>query len=568
MKRITAVLTIIGMALSVWAAFQGAASPEPSLARLMPEGAVLFVEARDFSALLRDWSASPEKQAWLKSANYETFSRSRLLLRLKQMQEEFASAAGIPPSMNFLNDVAGEHSALALYDIGKLELVYVTRLPSARSMQSALWQQRAQFEPRQTAGRSFFVRTEPQSGRVVAFAVEGDYLILGTREDLVGGVLSILAGEKVAPLSDEGWYAEIVKTAKAPGDLRMVIDLAEVTQTPQFRTYWIQQNITAMRQYKSALSDLYRSATEYREERVLLAAGESNTASTPSADDARTAADLLRLVPPEQGFYRVVAAPSVDEALALLEEKVLTPRLGPAPPQKLAPAVSLGGGTVGSESSLETRIDTPPPAITTETRADDALKAVLTSGKIGAALALHRSEGAADGVFVRLLSTVILSGSADWNEEAARSAVQRLMAPALTTTQLGATWKPAQGYAELDGLAPIMLAIRNHYLILSNDAPTMAAVLGRMRSPGEADAVVYAAGLEHARERQSFNRFTALVDRPSRNNNAEMGGNEPQFFSENIASLSQVFGAVKSQSIVVRRNGGVETQTVRYVWSR
>ncbi|HYW37977.1 MAG TPA: hypothetical protein VE957_07685 [Terriglobales bacterium] len=45
--------------------------------------------------------------------------------------------------MNFLWQVAGTRSALALYDIGKLEFLYVTYLPSAKSVQTTLWQTRA-----------------------------------------------------------------------------------------------------------------------------------------------------------------------------------------------------------------------------------------------------------------------------------------------------------------------------------------------------------------------------------------------------------------------------------------
>ena len=170
--RLLAIVIVAGAALFALGFYQAAPAPdESSMAQLVPQGAVLFLEARDFSALLRDWNASSEKKAWLVSANYDVFSRSRLLLRLKQVQGEFAAAAGIPPDYAFLSQVAGQRSALALYDIGGLEFLYITRLPSASAMQSALWQARAKFEPRASEGRPFFVRTEPESGRVVAFAV-------------------------------------------------------------------------------------------------------------------------------------------------------------------------------------------------------------------------------------------------------------------------------------------------------------------------------------------------------------------------------------------------------------
>lgn len=573
MRRLVLVIVfVVVLCLIGWTTFQtGAAQSEPSMARLMPQGVVLFLEAKDFSGLLREWNASPEKQAWLKSDNHEVFSRSRLLLRLEQAQSEFAAAAGIPPDYRFLGEVAGQQSALAIYDIGKLEMLYITRLTSGESMKSALWQQRSKFEPRQAAGKQFFVRTEPESGRVVAFAIDGDHLILGTREDLVAGALSLLAEQKIASLDQQSWFAEAVKVGKEPGDLRMLIHLAEVTKTPQFRTYWVQQNITHMRQYESSISDLYRTASDYREERALLLKSAAESTPTATTDDALRVADLARLVPTGTGAFRCEAAPSVDDVLALIEQKVLTPRLGPAPPAKIAPTVTLGEGTVGSESSLETRIDVPPTSVTTGEKGDEALKALLTKASIRAALQFHRSEIAADGVFVRLQSGVVLAAAGDWNQQEVLNVLRRTLAPGITAADLGAGWKKsgagAQNYFEMDGLNPVAVGVSGRYLVLANNSAMVSATLSRMGEKPSTEPAIYIAGFRHDAERSNFYKLTSLLDRANGNN---YGGSdaEPQFFSQNIASLSRVFSGVNAQSIVIRRNGVVESQTVRYEWSR
>jgi hypothetical protein len=567
--RIAGIALLSGLLLfAAWAGYKVAAQTreQRSMASLMPQGALLFLEASDFSALLREWSTSPEKQAWLKSDNYETFSRSRLFQRLQQAQSEFATAAGLPPDMAFLEEVAGQQSALGWYDIGNLELLYITKLPSSRVMTTRLWQRRSQFEPRLAAGKQFFVRTDSKSGRVAAFALDGDYFVVGTREDLVAGALSLLANQHLATVEAEGWFADAIKAAKAPGELRLVLHLSELAKTPQFRTYWIQQNITAMRQYKSSVTDLFRSGSEYREERVLVPINPVED-SPSSQEDARYVAELLRLASPDVGFYRATATPSVETALAVLEQKVLMPQLGPAPPEKTVPVVSLGEGTVGNDANLETRIDVPPPVNVTETKADKMLQAVLTKANVRALIVLHGSDPAGEGVFVRLRSTVVLRGSADWDESAVHAAVQHVIAPALTTSQLGATWRKAQGYSEFDGLAPVLVAVRGKYLIVGNDAGMVAGVLTRINQPISTEPAVYAAAFRHERERQNFYRLASVVDTPSRTN-AESYDHAPQFFSQNVASLSRVFAGVKSQSVVVRRNGGLETQTVRYEWER
>src|SRR5579859_5585131 len=271
MKRLASVFILLSIGIAAWAKYQSpSAKQEETLARWMPEGALLFLEGKDFAGLLHDWTSSPEKQSWLRSDNYEAFSRSRLFMRLQAAQAEFATAAGVPPNTGFLAEVAGKRTALGIYNIGELEMLYITELPSARATENGIWQQRSQFEPRESAGEQFFVRTDPQSGRTVAFAVKGDYLILATRADLVAGALSAMKDETIATVDREAWFIDALKNAKDPGDLRMVMHLEEIAKTPHFRTYWIQQNITATRGYESGVNDLHRSAREYREERVLV----------------------------------------------------------------------------------------------------------------------------------------------------------------------------------------------------------------------------------------------------------------------------------------------------------
>ena len=573
MKRILIASCIVAALCLIGVAAYQVASPaadDRSLARLMPQGALVYLEAKDLSGLLGEWNASPEKAVWMKSDNYEVLSRSRLLLRLEQAQNQFAAAAGVPPDYKFLREVAGERSALGIYNIGKLELLYVTRLSSSSGMKSALWQQRSKFEPREAAGKQFFVRTEPESGRVVAFAIDGDYLVLGTREDLVAGALSLAAGQKLAKLDEQSWFVNALKSAKEPGDLRLLVNLAEVTKTPQFRSYWIQQNITELRQYESSISDLYRSANEYREERALLL--KSSDAASPGTEGAVAAGELARMVPGDAGVFRSAANPTVEETLAALEQKVLTPRLGPAPPQKIAPMVTLGEGTVGSASSLETRIDVAPAQNTTEQqgRADEALKALLTGSNVNAMMQAHRSEVAPDGVFVRLHSVVVLSAAQDWNEEAVLKTIHQTIAPGLTAGALGAGWKKAgsgdQGYNELDGLMPIVIATSGKLLVAGNDVAMVQSVLARAAEKGQTEPATFVASFRHDTERTNFYKMTLLLDQSSRNGFTGQSEHQPEFFSENIGSLSRTLSGVKSETITTRRSGTTDVQTVRYEW--
>ena len=91
----------------------------------------------------------------------------------------------------------------------------------------------------------------------------------------------------------------------------MVLNLEKLVPSPYFRSYWIQQNITEMKNYKAAISDLFLSGKEYREERVLL------KEQTPSGDalpdeGSQAVADVARLVPDDAGLYLAKADPTAE----------------------------------------------------------------------------------------------------------------------------------------------------------------------------------------------------------------------------------------------------------------
>jgi len=567
MKRIAVLFAFVAFALGARLAAYRPFSPEaaPSLSRYAPSGALLYLEARDFSSILSAWNSSPEKRRWVSSANYEVFSRSRLFSRLGEAGKQFAAAAGLPPDMDFVSQAAGSQSAVALYDIGNLEFLYITKLASAKATQSTLWQSRAKFETREAAGIPFYFRRDAQSEREVAFAVKDDYLLLATREHLMAGALQLLAGAKNQTVETDPWFARSISGAGPAGDLRLVLNLEKLVPSPYFRSYWVQRNVTDMKQYSAAVSDLFLSGKQYREERLLVkkAAG-----TAPPENGAVGVADLARLVPEDAGFFELRAAPSEDSVRGLLETKLLAPHTGPSVESQIAPQVALTSGETGNSADLETRIDVPP-AVHITTNTADRLKSLLHANPTLASLQVQSTEPDKGGVFVRIHSAVVLLGASDWNEPAARSAFAEFIQPALTAGQLGVGWQSGSGFAQLDGLLPFFVAVRGKYLVVSDDASLVSAVLSRSKQKSDARPAMLIAGLNHDRERQRFARFTSQLDAGS-TGPAFPGGNTgaPPFLSGNIASFSSAFAALSSERVVVRDTGEKVLQTVTYEWSR
>ena len=238
--------------------------------------------AKDFASIVSDWNTSREKKPVL-SANYRTFARSRLFLRLSGVHR--VRGGGKHPAQHVVRVGRGGRR------VGARDLRHrQARIPRDCVRGGQGDRERAvadawQLPPREAAGSPFYVRVNAESRRVVAFGVRDQYLLLATREDLLAGALTLIATPGGASMAGEGWFARAAAAAAAPGDLRLVTNLEALVKEPHFRSYWVQGNITELKQYASSVSDLVRTPSEIREERVFLRAQE--TACRRCGRDAR-----------------------------------------------------------------------------------------------------------------------------------------------------------------------------------------------------------------------------------------------------------------------------------------
>jgi hypothetical protein len=540
-----------------WAFAQPAPQPMSSV---FPAGALLYLEAKDLGALLSDWNASPEKRDWLAGANYDSFSRSQLFLKLTDAQTEFAAAAGVPPDYALLSSVAGSNSAVAMYDIGKLEFLYVTHVASARAMNTALWKARGTYQTRHAGGSDYFVKEDKASHRVAAFAYSGDTLLLATKEDLIARALQLMARESLPSVASETWFSNSVQAAAAgQNDLRLVYNMATLARTYQFRSHWVQGNVPDLREFSSGLADLERVRGEIRERRVLLRA--TAIESTDSAESPT--GQLLAAVPDDAGLYRAWLHPSTTQAANRIEEILFAQPGASTQQSKTAPMVA-ETGAAGSEIDLESRIDERP-----FTQGLDPLKTLrdkLAAFHIDAMLDVSSTKVDSDQVYVRPHSVIALLSSTAWDADAIRAALGTA-AEGMWSNSGAATWRTAAGgVRELEGLGEIAMAADGKLLVIGDSAAMVNAVFAlRNRTPIAGAA--YAAGWRHARELPNFERMTRLIDfpqlpPPGPDEQQDVG--EPPYFSGNLASLGRTLKRIDAATIVVHDAGAMLRESVTY----
>jgi hypothetical protein len=504
--------------------------PAP-LASLFPGGPLLYVEARDFAGILRSWNTSPEKQLWIASDNRAVFSRSRLFQRLADEQQAFAGAAGFAPNMSLLDTVAGSESALAIYDIGELAFLYITRLPASRLTGTVLASVQSSYESRSASGRPYFVRRA--GNKVAAFASVDGLLILGTREDLIASALALVAKQApVKAVSEDPWFSRAAGAARAQGEIRLVLNMQPLLASTYFRSYWIQRNRSELMPFTAAAVDVFREPNRIREERVLV-----RTDPAPPTAQQTGAGQLLALVPPAAGLHRVWAAPSVDLALGLIGDKIVAPGRGAARRQLNAPAAADVTSIAGTEADIETPIDQPPLA-SDATDEIAALRPIVQTAGLDALLEIQTSRRYPDGVFVGNQTALVLLAPAAWPEPAVRSAL------------------PAR-----------LVHVAGRMLILADRQDILNAVIARIPQPA-APPVYYSALYRHQQEFAPYTQMMRMIDaaRGVRVIDPGRSSREPHFFSENLVSLGRVFGKLAAASIVATDTGALMKEQVLYTF--
>jgi hypothetical protein len=349
------------------------------------------------------------------------------------------------------------------------------------------------------------------------------------------------------------------------------LNLPLLVKSPHFRSYWIQGNITELKAYSAEVADMHRSETEFREERVLLKANPPGDTGQGATASTAAIAELLGMVPAQEGIYLAWKAPSADTVLDLVQQKVLMPHAGPGVASQIAPGATLTEGQTGSESDLETRIDVPPLQGTTGAPGAEALKKLLNAVSLEAVLEFHSLQNVGESAFIEPHSAVLIRSSANWDSEATRNALRAAIEDLWTTSQIGVSWVTRRegnaDYYQLDGLAPLAVATKGPILLVADSGQMLRSLLANAPGTEVGPNVVYAAGFRHSAERENIVKMMRLIEMPLAQQSGGMAGEEgrtPSFFSENLASLSQSLESIESESLVVEDRGPQLHQTVTY----
>jgi hypothetical protein len=259
-----ALLTAVGVGVS-------AAQDGPEFASKVPPKPLVYLEMRDFGGNLVKLMESKFADDFLKSKAFKDFTVTKLYNKLADRINELKEATGFELSVGSAREIAGGPAALALYDIGELRMLFLTRIPAEKLAASALWRMRRQFEERAADGVTYYVKEDPDGRVALAFAQVGDILVAGTDVNRFEESLRLLTGEGESLALDDK-FKEAFPPEFELEDALLYLDQERISETPHFRSYWIFGNQGELRDVKQAAISLRFADSGITEIRRLLTA--------------------------------------------------------------------------------------------------------------------------------------------------------------------------------------------------------------------------------------------------------------------------------------------------------
>jgi len=304
---IIAVILIICAALFVYARTRPNKTAF-SLAEDFPRGALVYAQFKDLPGLIKQWDQSQLKQQYLNSTNYKEFQHHHLALKLIERGEEFNSALGFPLDTAAISGAADANAAIAVYDIGRLDVLFIAPISDDKVAATKFLNLRDQFEETECPDGTTYYRHEFKADRgrqkqTFAFATAKGKLILATNEQLLLRAIANINGKSPKDrLSDDPAFKTLSAIVN-PHFVTVWVDQAKLNDDYYFKHYWLMQNVAELKSIRAGMFDLELQDGQWIERRDFLTAGKPVRKS--SQLDASEYARMQSEIPDDVPFLKI-----------------------------------------------------------------------------------------------------------------------------------------------------------------------------------------------------------------------------------------------------------------------
>ena len=594
-------VALIGIGLLLNAVAQMRDQAPFALASDLPRGALVYAQFSDLPAMLKKWDESELKSRYLVSTSFEQLQTRHLALKLVSRWEEFSDATGFPIDTGVLSGIADNRAAIAIYDIGRLDLALIAPLNAEKLAASHFFQGKDHFK--QIAlpdGAVYYLHdVEADKGRQkqqIGFAVVKGKFVLTTDEKLLlRAIANLNGGDKKDRMTDEPAF-QTLSSAVTPHNATVWVDQSKLNEDWYFKQYWLMSKVADLKNIRAGIFDLELQEGKWVERREFLT--NDNRVQPGAAIPTQIQQQVAGIVPADVPFVQLGAsgaraAELVAGALYDVEEKGEGRRRGWRwdyyGPSDFEVSSEEEEGFSGysrysylshnynqfvddpddaGESGEE---DVAAPKVIREKKTLASLHAALQSASPIAVAKLAKPRAIEGPLFAEFgrAAVVVLRNPAGLNTQAleqaiAQTAANRLMIAGATArfewnnqNRDGAAWRvmplPALGRS-------IGYGLRGQMLIVSNSPDLLATLMTRREQSNAlaASSPVNELTVIRSSDRaEAFDRIFAKLDEPRvkaywkerKGDEAKPTDPSKEFFSGNIASLLDVASPVEEMRI-------------------
>jgi hypothetical protein len=578
------------------------------LARTMPKGALLYVQARDLSSLAGRWMASPARAQFYKSHSFTAFSRSRIYLKLQSRIKDFERAIGVGLNEERLAELSGGASAVAVYGIGDTELMFATELARPRFLTTALFQQAPRLQERRAEGTVYYAADVTTDGghlkQQFCFAHTRGLLLVTTTEALMLRALRNMAAAGVQSPPADSLLPDLLARASqiegfATHDLTMWIDQQRLNGNRYFTSNWIHKNGETLSIIRDGMIDLRISSSGISEQRWFA----MGTEQAGAEFETQRAQQLMKYAPATAQLVKLSSVDSGQSGIGQLARKVAGMLLSKAPtagegvgaPPSEADSEEVssdshgGSGRVEGYARLDSRfdldVDDEPSRLGGDSRiASDAdlatsITPIFEAVSPGGYCEIARAGLDSRQLFVDFERGIVI-------EMRPGTSIDRAALEATIIKALGARFVLAGVAAQLEWrdegsiryLAQSLLqrgvayAVSDRYLVMASSKQLVADSIRSVASPAAPGPAVTPGGVDSYavvridRAKAAFDKIVSTLDRKSVQPASEGGDDhEIKFFSENISSLIDAL-SIKEMRISRASRRGALVERVEYLW--
>lgn len=276
------------------------------IASFFPDDSLVYLHSRDMVSLIDSYQASGFGRKYLETPAFRDFGNSKLYLKLEERVGNWERLTGFKLHINNIREFAGGESALAVYNIGDIQVLFASKVTYPQVSKSKLFKLKLNFETRKKDDIEYYVRQSGEVNETFAFGYVKNVLLISTDIDLFEKTLDLIKGKSSSSLAALDKFKQ--SAAVLDGDLVMFADMGKLVSDTYFRSYWIYRNISALKWIQYAASSVTFASCGADEKRIYIPFTGSNPNLAVLSGDG-----LVKMIPKEFDYFLLTSASGPEE---------------------------------------------------------------------------------------------------------------------------------------------------------------------------------------------------------------------------------------------------------------